>query len=48
MLMIELNAREFLLNKLGAKGDAIREKLDPVMPAMMLTGAHHAREFASI
>jgi len=48
MLMIELNAREFLLNKLGAEGNAIREKLDPVMPAIMLTGAHHAREFASI
>ena len=48
MLMIELNAREYLLNKLGSAGDAIKQKLDPVMPAIMLTGAHHAREFASI
>jgi len=48
MLMIEINARDFILNKLGDVGSSIRQKLDPVMPAIMLTGAHHARELLSV
>lgn len=46
--MIEVNAREYLLKKLGDKGKEIRDRLDPVMPAIMISGAHHAREFGSI
>lgn len=43
MTIVVLDARDHILKKMGVKNGNIKEK-----PAVLVTGAHHARELTSI